>query len=75
MTKQYLQIKVKFEEYDPADCTLTLTVGELKKVLGSYDDDTPVVLSDMDEHIFGAVKEYRIGARYADFCEEGDEEQ
>ena len=73
MRKDCVLIEAKKEAYDPSDCVgKALTVGDLKRLLEDFCEDSPVIVSNDGGYTYGAVTEYCLV--YADHEDtEGDE--
>ena len=46
--------------YTPEQCGDTLTVKELIKILGQFDDDSPVYIRNDNGYTYGHITEYDI---------------
>lgn len=68
--KQAIIIEVQREGYSIDQCYRTMTAGELKQVLGEYEEDTPIYFSHDNGYTYGSLRAENIDFRY-----EGDEEE
>lgn len=56
-----LFIDSKRNGYAPEQCGVTLTVGELIKMLEEFDEDRPVYVRNDNGYTYGSVTAYDIG--------------
>ena len=62
MRKDCVLIEAKKEAYDTTDCVgKALTVGELKRLLEDFHEDSPVIVSNDGGYTYGALTAYRLG--------------
>ena len=65
MRKGCVLIEARKEAYDTDDCVgKALTVGELKRLLEDFHEDSPVIVSNDGGYTYGALTAYCLG--YAD---------
>lgn len=55
-----LYIEGKRNGYGPDQCGRTLTVGELVRILGDFDEDCPVYLRNDNGYTYGSITERDI---------------
>ncbi len=72
--EQRVIINANREGYTPVQVRGTMTVGELKKLLEEYEEDSPVILSFDNGYTYGGISRLNVNEEYIPADEDEDDE-
>ena len=73
--KSFLSISARREGYAVDQVSGTMTVGELIRLLGGYDEDMEVYISNDNGYTYGGITEGRVDVEYQEEEEKEEEEE